>query len=91
MLRSILQTLMQQLKFHFDKLLDLRFGRYSAQAIMVISGPEKDIPVEATTSFFVFPWKLALIALVVILFTLLGIIITGRTIFKGLSSVVGKK
>lgn len=61
-----------QLKIRFDKLLDLRIGEYTATALIVISTDTKDIPFEMQTSFFVFPWKVVLGAIILIAFAGIG-------------------
>jgi hypothetical protein len=57
-----------ELKFRFDKILDFRIGRYTASELLVVSTANRDIPFTAETSFFVFPWKIAGVILIFILF-----------------------
>lgn len=55
------------LKWDLQKGNKLRMGRYTAHLLMVYDNGQRDIPLEATVSFWVLPWKLLL--------TILGIII----------------
>lgn len=75
-----------ELKFRFDKVLDLRIGKYTATNLMVISSDERDIALENTVSFFVFPWKIVIGGIVFALFAILGVLSTvksiGRRIIK---------
>ena len=57
-----------ELKIRWDKLPSLRIGRYTASELMVISTANRDIPFTVETSFFVFPWKIAGVILIFILF-----------------------
>jgi len=68
--------------FHFDKVLSLRIGKYKASELVVISGDKKDISFERTLTFFVFPWKIVLGLLVVILLAALGLWNTIHTLWK---------
>ena len=57
-----------ELKIRWDKILDLRIGRYTATALVVISTDNKDIPFQSEVSFFVFPWKIVGGIIIFILF-----------------------
>ena len=47
-------------KYEFSKANLFRFGRYTANVLMVYDNGERDIPVEAKVSFWVVPWKIFL-------------------------------
>ena len=47
-------------KFDFSKANLFRFGRYTANVLMVYDNGERDIPIEAKVSFWVIPWKIFL-------------------------------
>ena len=47
-------------KFDFSKTDKFRIGRYTANLIMVYDNGERDIPIEATVSFWVVPWRIIL-------------------------------
>src|ERR1035437_5953695 len=61
-----------QLNIRWDKILDLRIGRYTATTLLVVSTPQRDVPYEAATSFWIFPWKVVLGTLLVVAFAGLG-------------------
>lgn len=61
-----------QLNIRWDKILDLRIGNYTASALIVISTNTRDIPFEAQTSFFVFPWKLVIVIVLFVIFAGIG-------------------
>jgi hypothetical protein len=48
------------LQWKFNQADKLRFGKYTAHLTMVYDDGTKDVPVEATTTFWVIPWRLAL-------------------------------
>jgi hypothetical protein len=80
-----------ELKIRWDKILDLRIGRYTATMLMVLSTPQRDIPYQAETSFFVFPWKVILIALVFVLFAGVGFYSTFRNFAKRIIGIFKKE
>lgn len=74
-----------KLSWDISKLSQLRIGKYSAKAIVIYDDGARDIPVEAVVSFWVFPWKLMLGALVIV--ALLGtgvfsVVKKGSGVFK---------
>lgn len=76
------------MKIHFDKLLEFRIGKYNAHTFIVVNGPKKDISYEATTSFFVFPWKIISGGIVVIILVFIGVINTIRSAGKKIFSLL---
>ncbi len=68
---------------------DFRFGRYVAKAVMVYDNGSQDTPVITSTTFWVIPWWLLLLSLVVIAVLVTGLIGWGRLIFKGTKKVRG--
>jgi hypothetical protein len=64
----------KSLKWDFSHANKLRFGRYTAHLVMVYDNGQRDVPMEATVSFWVIPWRLigglaALLALLAVLIT----------------------
>lgn len=54
--------------FNFDKPLStFRIGKYTANLLLVYDNGERDVPIEATVSFWVIPWKIIGGALLVVL------------------------
>ncbi len=56
----------QDLKWRFTDLNKFRFGRYTAKLLVVYDDGNHDVPQESTLSFWVLPWKLMLVALLVL-------------------------
>lgn len=65
-------------KYDFTKANKFRFGKYTANVILVYDNGERDIPLEAQVSFWVVPWKILGVGFVVLLLALLGL----RSSFK---------
>jgi hypothetical protein len=53
------------LKWDFAKVSHLRIGRYSAHLLMAYDNGNTDVPLEATLSFWVIPWRLILLAIAI--------------------------
>ena len=53
--------------YDFSKANKFRIGKYTAHLVMVYDNGERDIPIEATVSFWVIPWKLILAAVAIVL------------------------
>lgn len=60
-------TVEQTLSWNTDKITRLRFGKYTAQLLMVYDDGKRDVPLEAYVSFWVIPWRLIGAALLVII------------------------
>jgi hypothetical protein len=62
-----------QTKYDFSKANKFRMGKYKANVLMIYDNGERDIPMEASISFWVIPWKIlggGLLILVLIFFGL---------------------
>jgi hypothetical protein len=57
----------ERLHWDLSNIDQFRFGRYYAHLALVYSNGQRDIPIYGTVSFWVIPWKLLLIGLLVIL------------------------
>jgi hypothetical protein len=55
----------QELKWNFAHANRLRFGHYTAHLIMTYDNGERDVPVEASVSFWVVPWGLILLIIAI--------------------------
>jgi hypothetical protein len=60
-------------KWDLTKADRFRIGRYTAHLLLVYDNGQRDIPLEATISFWVFPWKIILGILVVLYFAFIGL------------------
>ncbi len=59
-----------------------RIGRYVARFIVVYDDGKRDVPVEAETNFWVFPWKLILGALVGVVVLVIGLGAMVRFVYR---------
>jgi hypothetical protein len=74
----------QQLHWDFTQLNKLRFGKYYAHLALVYNNGTQDIPVDSVVSFWVVPWKLLTVILVVLVLIVVGLAGTGRALLKRL-------
>ena len=81
----------RELKIRFDKILDLRIGKYTATTLIVVSDGQRDIAYEKSTSFFVFPWKIVLGSIVFIVFAFVGLYSTARSVGRKIGGLFRKK
>jgi len=79
----------QSVHLHWDwrKLGDIRFGKYVAKAVVIYNDGQRDIPLVASYSFWVIPWKLLLGAAVVVGLIVTGVVAWGRIIVRGTKKV----
>jgi len=61
---------LEQITINWNKLTSFRFGKYTANLILVYDNGTRDIPLEATISFWVIPYK-----------TIIGIVVTLLILF----------
>lgn len=80
----------KSLKIRFDKMLDLRVGKYTANSIIVIPTEKRDIALEQNTSFIVFPWKIIGGAALFIIFAALGAFSTARSAGRKTKAIFAK-
>jgi len=69
-------------EWNWANLSHIRIGKYTAKVIAVYNDGQRDVPMEAEVSFWVFPWKLLLGLLVII-------VILGFGIWSVISKVFG--
>ena len=62
----------QELTWDVSHLNRLRIGRYYARVVMVYSDNGRDVPVQAVVSFWVIPWVILLVLLVIVALLLVG-------------------
>ena len=61
-----------RLKWDFSKVPKLRWGKYTANMLLVYDDGQRDIPIEGKLTFWVLPWRLIGGALIIILLVLSG-------------------
>jgi hypothetical protein len=77
----------KNLKWSFSQVSHLRFGHYTANLLLIYNDGQRDIPVNGTLSFWVIPWRLLGVLLVVGIFMTIGFWST----FKKLARFLPKK
>ncbi len=75
------------LVWNFARLQDFRFGHYVAKVVVIYNDGSRDIPVQATVGFWVIPWLVVGILLVVVLLLAVGV----YTIIKKTAKLTNKK
>lgn len=80
----------QDLKWDFTKVNKFRFGHYNAKLLLVYFNGKNDIPLEATLGFWVIPWKIILVLLVVFGLIGFGIFTVLRSFFRKARSGTSK-
>ena len=60
-------------KWNLTKLTEFRIGRYTANLLAVFDNGQRDVPLSATVSFWVIPWKLLAGFGVILLLVLVGL------------------
>lgn len=76
----------RSLEWDFSKIQKLRFGKYTATLVAVYDDGERDVPIEAVVSFWVIPWRILGVLLLILLFIGGGLWGMGRLIWKGIRS-----
>jgi hypothetical protein len=59
-----------------------RFGRYHAHMVLTYNDGTRDVPIEGDLTFWVVPWKLLLVTLLVVLLALTGLYAVTRSTIK---------
>jgi hypothetical protein len=80
-------TQSKTLEWNFDDVKKLRFGRYTANIIVVFDNGERDIPIESTITFWVIPVRIILFAIAVPLVPSLLVYFLMRRRFRKLNQV----
>jgi hypothetical protein len=58
---------------YWDKLTKFRIGRYTANVVLVYNNGQYDVPLEKQITFWVLPWKIIIITVIVISILLFGL------------------
>jgi hypothetical protein len=65
---------------HFSK---LRFGKYTAHLTAVYDNGKEDVPLDATVSFWVIPWRILFGVLFVLTLVGVGLWASGKNLYRG--------
>lgn len=82
--------LKQDLKWNFAEANKFRFGKYTAKLLIAYDDGQRDVPIESTLTFWVIPWKLLLLVLVILALVGYGVFTLGREFFRKARQGVGK-
>lgn len=74
----------KKLVWDFSKIQKFRFGKYTADLVAVYDDGKRDVPIEAVVTFWVIPWRILGVILLIVLIILIGIWGIGRTIWRGI-------
>jgi hypothetical protein len=80
-----------ELKWDFKDASKLRFGKYSAKMLLVYDDGQRDVPLEATVSFWVVPWRILFGTLVILIFVLIGMKSTLQNLWHRLVKMFKKE
>jgi hypothetical protein len=72
----------KELKWDFTRLPHLKFGHYTANLLAVYDNGSRDVPMEASVSFWVVPWRIIGFVVIVGGLALIGLWSSGRNIYK---------
>jgi hypothetical protein len=72
----------KELKWDFARLPHLKFGHYTANLLAVYDNGSRDVPMEASVSFWVVPWRIIGFVVIVGGLALIGLWSSGRNIYK---------
>jgi hypothetical protein len=70
------------LKWDFGQLQKFRFGHYTATLIAVYDDGQRDVPIEATVGFWVIPWRILGVLLLILLLVGAGVWMVLRSIWR---------
>ncbi len=75
-------NVVKTLKWDFSKANKLRWGRHTANMLLVYDDGKKDITIEGKTSFWIIPWRLIVGGIVVAVFMLIGLQSTLKKLWR---------
>ncbi|MFA6005578.1 MAG: hypothetical protein WC775_03800 [Patescibacteria group bacterium] len=84
-------NLIYETKWDFAKADRFRIGKYTAHLLLVYDNGRRDIPVEAVVSFWIIPWKIIGIFVVVLYFVFIGIRSTLLAQIRRVRDIIKKK
>lgn len=79
----------RHLTWDWQRLSDLRFGRYVAKAVIVYNDGRRDIPLISSYTFWVIPWALIAVLLLIAIILVMGVVGCSKLIFNGTRKVKG--
>lgn len=80
----------EELTWNWDKLSKIRFGKYTAKLVAVYDDGHRDVPLQAETTFWVFPWQMLLGVLAIVALVGVGIWSMVRGAVRGARKMGGR-
>ena len=80
-----------QLSWDFSKVNHLRFGHYKAELLLTYNDGTKDVPLTGQVSFWVVPWKILPLIILLVILIGIGLWTSGRAIWKRFNKKSHKK
>ncbi len=74
----------KKLVWNFQDLQKFRIGRYTATMVAVYDNGQRDVPIQSSVSFWVIPWRILGVALLIVLLIGFGLWMIFRSIFRGI-------
>jgi len=81
----------RKLVWNWANLSKLRIGRYTAHLVAVYNQGGRDIPIVGNVTFWVIPWKILLVPLIIILLLVFAAFIIIRSMVRGTKRKVSKR
>ncbi|HSW66498.1 MAG TPA: hypothetical protein VLI54_05160 [Bacillota bacterium] len=75
------------LEWNWSHLSQLRFGRYVAKAVIIYNDGHNDVPLIASYTFWVVPWRIIGFTVFILAIMITGLYAWGRLAFKGVKKV----
>ncbi|MFO0781632.1 MAG: hypothetical protein U0524_01940 [Candidatus Saccharimonadales bacterium] len=82
--------LVQQLKWDIKNISEFRFGKYTAKLLVVYDNGTQDVPLESQLTFWVIPWKILLVVLIIVGLLGYGLFTFLRSALRKTKGGVGK-
>ncbi len=79
------------LKWDLSQIQKLRFGHYTAQLVMLYDNGQRDVPMQASVSFWVIPWQLVLGLIVLLAIIGVGLWSVFKRLRAGVKQVADKR
>lgn len=80
----------KKLVWNFSQISKLRFGHYTAKLALIYNDGTRDVPINGTVSFWVIPWRVIGILLIVGVFVVIGFWSTFKKIGRFIEKQVGQ-
>lgn len=80
----------EELTWNWNKLSSIRFGKYTAKLVAVYDDGHRDVPLQAETTFWVFPWQMLLGVLAIVALVGAGVWSVVRGAVRGARKMGGR-